>query len=241
MNGNPAPVQTSRSADPHTTWQDRLRAGSWLAYLPLGAIVVSFLLLAIVISGAAPTEPPKPETPSVFDMPLLQEQYTRLQRSLLQLFSAQRYEEAEQQCRALLQLIPHYAATHYNLACAQARQGQQEEAIASLAAAIEWGFNDASQLDQDADLESLRSDARFDSLRKAAHNTTAKPSPWSHTVTPKPIINNVGWVTEQNTVWDAANRVFRVLFNWESAPRPRMARAPGWHRSPRNMLKLVTS
>ena len=53
---------------------------------------------------------------------------------------------------------------HYNLACALARQRKKEDAFSALEQAIAAGFNRASHMEDDADLESLRNDGRFAKL-----------------------------------------------------------------------------
>ncbi len=196
------------------SWASASRAGSWLAWLPLAAILLSFSALAIVMSRSASTLAAASETPSVFEMPFIQEQYVRGQQQLLALFAQQRYAEAETQCRTLTELIPHDFNTWYNLACAQARQKKTDEALASLEQAIERGFSSVQQLEQDADLESVRGDERFAALLEAARQSTAPANPWSYKVTPRRIESHIAWVTPENTVWDSANRIFRVFFDW---------------------------
>jgi tetratricopeptide (TPR) repeat protein len=57
-------------------------------------------------------------------------------------------------------------AATYNVACAQARQGQIDNALASLRLALERGFEDRALMDGDADLANLRGDPRFAALVK---------------------------------------------------------------------------
>lgn len=52
----------------------------------------------------------------------------------------------------------------YNAACAQARLGNKDAALEFLAKTIDAGFRDATQLERDADMDSLRSDERFKKL-----------------------------------------------------------------------------
>ena len=54
------------------------------------------------------------------------------------------------------------ARARYNLACAHARLGHADQALAALEAAIAAGFDQAAYARTDADLESLRSDPRFE-------------------------------------------------------------------------------
>jgi predicted esterase len=63
----------------------------------------------------------------------------------------------------------------YNFACLQAQAGDRPGAMTSLESAVEKGFNDASLLETDPDLASLRADAAFGKIlervkAKAAHD-----------------------------------------------------------------------
>jgi carboxyl-terminal processing protease len=52
----------------------------------------------------------------------------------------------------------------YNLACGYALLGEPEKGLDSLRRAVDAGFSDVDQLDQDPDLASIRSDPRFRSI-----------------------------------------------------------------------------
>ncbi len=54
----------------------------------------------------------------------------------------------------------------FNLACAYSLQEETDQAISALKKAIELGFNDASQLKSDSDLDYIRDDRRFKELLK---------------------------------------------------------------------------
>ena len=56
----------------------------------------------------------------------------------------------------LIALRPGDGIAHYNLACSLAMQGAQNQAIDSLARAIDLGYRDFGHLEVDPDLESLR-------------------------------------------------------------------------------------
>jgi hypothetical protein len=58
----------------------------------------------------------------------------------------------------------------YNLACAQARLGRVDEALASLGDSIERGFAASDDLLRDPDLAPLRGDPRFSSLLARTKN-----------------------------------------------------------------------
>ena len=61
-------------------------------------------------------------------------------------------------------LAPESPHPRYNLACAQARAGRTDDALASLARAVDAGWTSAEHARQDADLESLRGHAGFEAL-----------------------------------------------------------------------------
>jgi tetratricopeptide (TPR) repeat protein len=77
---------------------------------------------------------------------------------------ADRLEKAVAHATRATELFPMVAATHYNLACAHARSGAAEPALAALEAAIRAGFSDRRGMEADPDLESLRGHPRFAAL-----------------------------------------------------------------------------
>ena len=90
-----------------------------------------------------------------------------LNREVHGLFEDKRYAEAAAKCAEALAL-PLPAETlgnlRYNLACAQAQLGKKAEALASLAAAAQYGWDDVDHMQADADLASLRSEQAFKDL-----------------------------------------------------------------------------
>lgn len=75
-----------------------------------------------------------------------------------------RYERAEHELKAVLELEPQNETAWYNLACTYARWGKLDQAIEHLRRAVELGFDDAGHMEQDPDLESLRQDPRYREL-----------------------------------------------------------------------------
>lgn len=136
---------------------------------------------------------------SVFAKPRIFRETAVLQQRLLVAFSQQKYQVAETIAQRLLALQPESFASHYNLACAQARFNQPDAAMDSLRKAIELGFRSPQQLQQDKDLISLKQlDGWQQILKQAAVPATATPAR-----RPKPatITNGVAMVSEANTVW----------------------------------------
>ena len=66
--------------------------------------------------------------------------------------------------RARVKQSPTSAAAHYDLGCALARAGDQDEAVDSVRAAINLGFDTPAFLARDDDLASLRSHRAFPGL-----------------------------------------------------------------------------
>jgi YD repeat-containing protein len=183
---------------------------------------LTFILVAcIAFVGRVGGEEPAAETPrplpSVFQLPQLQQQYVQLQLEIRALFQKGDYEQAEQKCADAVKLAPQLPDGYYNLACTQARQQKTDEALASLAKAVELGFNNAKQMKEDEDLAALRETDRFSEIVKQAE--TAKPAEGlKYSVEPAPIADGIAWVKETNTAWDPRAGVFRAFFKFESQP-----------------------
>jgi predicted esterase len=102
------------------------------------------------------------------------QKYLELEQRVAGLFTQKKYDEAESVCRQLIQMAPNQPDGYYNLACAQARLGKAEQAIAALKRATEVGFSEADHMKEDPDLASLGSDDRFAILVKAAEDNAEK-------------------------------------------------------------------
>ena len=75
-----------------------------------------------------------------------------------------RLEEGLSVDQRLVQLIPHNATAHYNMACSLALLDRRDEAIDALEAAIERGYEDAEFMQRDQDLSNVWNEARFREL-----------------------------------------------------------------------------
>ena len=95
-------------------------------------IAAGFVLISVLHRHCV-ADPDSART-SVFDRPGLQAAQTAVSRSAVILFAQRKYAEAEEQLRAALERMPSDAYGHYNLACALARQGRDDEALATLRA-----------------------------------------------------------------------------------------------------------
>ena len=77
-----------------------------------------------------------------------------------------RYTDGLQIDRRLVQLRPHDALAHYNLACSFALLKRPDQALKTLRKAIELGYRDFRYMREDRDLDSIRHDPRFRQLMR---------------------------------------------------------------------------
>jgi len=66
--------------------------------------------------------------------------------------------------RRLVRLCPDDATAHYNLACSLTLSDRPKDALATLATAIELGYDDLEWMSNDPDLKNLHSDPEFQQL-----------------------------------------------------------------------------
>ncbi len=95
----------------------------------------------------------------------------KLEQEITDLFAAGKYAEAAEKCRAEMALVPKDNGPAYNLACALARLGKKDEALAALAKSVELGWDDFEHMKVDDDLASIRDDKVFaDLVAKTVEN-----------------------------------------------------------------------
>jgi tetratricopeptide (TPR) repeat protein len=103
-------------------------------------------------------------SPPPFPCPL---NWDQLQSEAIRLFSSCKQNDIETARQLLLQQLAlnrtHYLPL-YNLACAEARLGNLEQALAYLEQAFSYGFKDFSQIQSDSDLDPLRPIKAFQNL-----------------------------------------------------------------------------
>lgn len=168
-------------------------------------------------AAAAPATSPLAEglPPGVLSlMGALRQKAAPLERQLGQALQKEDWEQAEKLCRRLTNELPYYAHGYYNLGCLRARAGQTNEAFALLADAVARGFNDASHIERDPDLTSLRPDARFRELLEAARRS--RPLLSLYRPAPATPSNGVVWVSDANTGVAQAG-LFRAEFKLDPA------------------------
>jgi tetratricopeptide (TPR) repeat protein len=77
-----------------------------------------------------------------------------------------RYAEGLQIDKRLVQLRPHDALAHYNLACSYALLKRPDLSLKTLRRAVELGYRDFRYMKEDRDLDSIRHDPRFRQLMR---------------------------------------------------------------------------
>ena len=162
--------------------------------------------------------------PSVFDLPVLELTQAAMNRTVTVLFANGRYADAEKLLQAGVERVPHDANAHYNLACALARQGKNDEALTHLERAVALGFRDPRHIEADDDFEGLREVARYQVLlKKAAEPMTVPPESWKYDLQTVAVKDGKALVTEENTGWIPQIRGYRVFFKLDkqaSAGKP---------------------
>lgn len=99
------------------------------------------------------------------------QQAAEIDKEVGDLFAAKKYAEAAEKCRAQMALVPDDPNPAYNLACALARLGKKDEALAALTKSVDLGFEDPDHMKVDDDLGPLRDDKAFAALvAKAVEN-----------------------------------------------------------------------
>ena len=94
----------------------------------------------------------------------------------LALLDVDRFEQSEQAFRTAASLGYRTGSSTYNAACALARAGKVTQALDTLDAALEAGFDDPGRLEKDDDLDALQGDPRLARLKKKAEDLTLSVS-----------------------------------------------------------------
>jgi hypothetical protein len=139
------------------------------------------------------------------------------------LFAKGQYAEAEAVLSALVRAEPRISTNHYNLACALARQGKTEAALASLRAAVENGFRNVPHIAADPDLVSLRQEPEFLRILEQAKATTLPAS--LPQVAPATIRNGIATVGTGNTALYSSLGVLYSTFALEATDARKSAEA----------------
>lgn len=139
------------------------------------ALVSLVALAASLFAGAAPpTRACLADDAAEGCAPNPEEAAEKLEEEIGALFAAKKYDEAAEKCRAEIALLPKSSGAHYNLACALARLGKTDDALAALKKAAELGFDDAAHAKEDADLASIRDAKGFAAILEICAANEAK-------------------------------------------------------------------
>ena len=117
------------------------------------------VMLILVIGVVATTQ-----GQSVFDMPKLVPQHRQYLGEFVTALQKGNLLAAETAARTAVKLFPNDANWHYNVACVCAKGQRRDEALEWLRKAVELGFRDARQLQEDTDLIALRQQREFAEL-----------------------------------------------------------------------------
>ena len=93
-----------------------------------------------------------------------------------ELLDAEKLDLSEKAFRTAASLGYRTGASTYNAACALARAGKVPQALDTLDASLEAGFDDPGLIGRDDDLDALHDDPRFAQLRKKAEDLTLSMS-----------------------------------------------------------------
>jgi hypothetical protein len=97
----------------------------------------------------------------------------RLLREFFDLHTAMRYEQAAAVADRLIEIAPSLPQAHYNRACVMGRLQRENEALDSLARAIDCGWRDYVHFSVDPDLASVRHTARYAELARRLQSLIA--------------------------------------------------------------------
>ena len=133
------------------------------------SVVMAFAMLILAL-GIAPAQEVKPQ----LSVEQKRAKYIELRRAIESDFAQKQYEQAEKKCLELIEFAPKDPSGQYNLACALARQGKTDQALAALEKAVTLGFGDSQHIRDDSDLEPLRKNPRFESILQRAKTLEAE-------------------------------------------------------------------
>ena len=170
------------------------------------ATLLTGCLSALAQEAIAPVKPL-----SVFDIPGI----VRGQRLVAGLVQVEDLTGAEKALDELLRRYPSLAILRFELALLKLRQNLKDEALASLAKAVDAGLPRAI-LEQSSALNPLRGDRAFkELLDKAATSSSPPPAQVAQSSPqPKQIDNGVAVVDASNTTFDPRIGMFRTLFRF---------------------------
>ncbi len=178
---------------------------------PLASLILGLFLAApnAIAADPAKSAGAAPKPPCVFDLPMI----SATQQAVTLLFSRGEYERARVFLEHAAKTIPQDCNVHYNLACALARLGNTDAALAHLEKSVELGFPDASHIEADDDLTALHPLPRFQAALKTCRQNVAGKAPgWKYHVIPAELKNGEYLISEASTAYDIRLGLFRSVF-----------------------------
>jgi hypothetical protein len=151
------------------------------------------------------------EHPHIFDLPVVQAVQAVDHMLIDRAMAKGDYDSAVEVCRRAIDRIPHDAVAHYKLACALARKENIDGALASLRAAVEFGYRDRRRIEQDSDLIILGNKDEFHEILELAKQVFLEESGgWRYPLEPAIAANGQVHISERNVAWRPKLGVFQV-------------------------------
>ncbi|TNE33908.1 MAG: tetratricopeptide repeat protein, partial [Alphaproteobacteria bacterium] len=165
------------------------------------ALFAAAVLILPPISFAAENLPAETATPAtkaftVFDMPKMSEGLIAAFHAL----QSGRFNIAEQELRTIIKAYPSRDENYYLLARVLAMRGESAKALDMLNTAVDRGFRNATMLQKDPSLKSIRADTRFTAILEKI--LKAPPEKLPPKPKPRLIRGNEALVGVENTGWN---------------------------------------
>lgn len=113
---------------------------------------------------------------SIWDYPARQQQHDVLSRHFIVAFKEGNTQAMAEICRRGIAVLPEDPTWHYNYACSLAYYPTKtQEALDELQKAIDLGFRNIQQLENDTDLMRLKGNARYDEILEDAKSRATRP------------------------------------------------------------------
>ncbi len=164
-------------------------------------VIISITLLAVAPLLLGPiAEQSAVRSAEIFRFPAQRVEQIRLQQVLMFGYSTKNLKLAKNAAEQLLAMDPDDPTALYNLARVEAKSGESQQALMTLAKAVQKGFRDGNLLESEKDFSTLQDTPQFAEILKAARIPfqSTKPVPEFEVSS---ITNGVALVTERNTRW----------------------------------------
>lgn len=164
-------------------------------------VIISITLLAVAPLLLGPiAEQSAVRSAEIFRFPAQRVEQIRLQQVLMFGYSTKNLKLAKNAAEQLLAMDPDDPTALYNLARVEAKSGESQQALMTLAKAVQKGFRDGNLLESEKDFSALQDTPQFAEILKAARIPfqSTKPVPEFEVSS---ITNGVALVTERNTRW----------------------------------------